>query len=102
LSHSLSAFCFSYFSDRVSQFCLAILDLDLPIYSSHVAGTTGRSYLVQLYWLRWGLTNSLPTVASNCDLPDLCLPSGWVAHGPHPTLLKVLIITDCWMLQPYF
>jgi hypothetical protein len=29
------------------------------------------------YWLQWGLLNFLPGLASNCDPPDLCLPSSW-------------------------
>jgi hypothetical protein len=28
-------------------------------------------------WLRWGLANVLPGLASNHDSPDLCLLSGW-------------------------
>jgi hypothetical protein len=33
-----SPFCFSYFSDRVSHFCLGGADLDPPIYTCQVAG----------------------------------------------------------------
>jgi hypothetical protein len=49
LDNLVALFCFSYFSDSVSHFCLASLDLDLPTYASCVAGITGENHHP---WLR--------------------------------------------------
>jgi hypothetical protein len=39
------------------------------------------SHLASL--LKWGLTNFLPGLASNCNPPDLHLPSSWIAVVSH-------------------
>jgi hypothetical protein len=54
----------------------AHLDLSPP-YTSCITGMTGVHNHVQLFngWDEVSLT-FLPTLASNCDPPDLCLPSG--------------------------
>jgi hypothetical protein len=52
------------------------LDHNPPIYVSWVAGMTG-AYHQPSYWLRWGLTNFLPSVVTNCNPPDIYL---WLAR----------------------
>jgi hypothetical protein len=42
-----------------------------PIYDFCVLGVT------QFYWLKWGLRDVLPQMASNYDPPDLHFPSSW-------------------------
>jgi hypothetical protein len=44
------------------------------LYAFCVAGMTGVHHHV-LVSLRWDLENFLPMLASNCEPPDLCLPS---------------------------
>jgi hypothetical protein len=40
--------------------------------------------IVLTYWLRWGLTNFLPRLALNHNLPHLCLSSSWdYRHDQH-------------------
>jgi hypothetical protein len=55
-----------------------------------------------LLWLfcRWGLTNSLPGLASNLDPPDLSLPSSWddIRDPPAPGLSFLF----CFSLVPEF
>jgi hypothetical protein len=51
---------------------------DSPIYASHIAGMTGTWHLAFFFffnWLKRGLKNFLPWLASNQDLPNLHLPS---------------------------
>jgi hypothetical protein len=74
LNHTTSPFCSGYFGDRVSLFFFAQARLNqfylrLPA----AAGLTGVP-LAHSCGLRWGLSNSLPGLASNCDPPDLSLP----------------------------
>jgi hypothetical protein len=77
-SSSQPFFCFSYFSGRVSCFCLRLVsDFDPPTYGLP-CGWDHRHMLPYLaYWLRKSLTNFLPRLAFNWDLTDLCLLSGW-------------------------
>jgi hypothetical protein len=42
--------------------------------------------------LRKGLSNSLPRLASNCDPPNLCLPSGWDYRCEPQTPSKLLFL----------
>jgi hypothetical protein len=48
------------------------LDYDPPVCTSHIVKVTGDH--AQLYWLRWGLTNFLPSLALNHSPPTLYLP----------------------------
>jgi hypothetical protein len=64
-------------------FAQAGLGHDPPNYASHEAGMTGVYHHTKLYWLRWGLTNFLPKLASNLNLPNYCLLSSWdYRHEP--------------------
>jgi hypothetical protein len=65
-------FCFNYILGRVSRFCPGLApDPDPPTYSLHVAGPQVHA-ITPIYWLRWGLVNFLPGLASNRDalLPE--------------------------------
>jgi hypothetical protein len=65
------------FSDRVLHFfAQGYLGHDPPTYSSHVAGTRCTPPQPS-YFLRWGLTNFLPELSSNCNPPDRHLLSSW-------------------------
>jgi hypothetical protein len=53
LSHTCSPFCFSYFTNWISNLCLGSLDCYPPIYPSNIAGmivcvTTPSSLLVEM------------------------------------------------------
>jgi hypothetical protein len=50
---------------------------DPPICTSLVAGITRHVPPHPAYWLRWGIGNFLPRLASNHHLPDLYLLSSW-------------------------
>jgi hypothetical protein len=73
----LSHFCFSYFSDRVSSYCLGL--------------TSDHNHSCVLpcpaYWLRWDVTNFLPGLELN---HHPVIPDFWVvgiiavSHQAHP------------------
>jgi hypothetical protein len=44
------------------------------------------------YWLRGGLTNSLPGLVLNCDLSDFCLASSWDYRHEPQHLTKNLVL----------
>jgi hypothetical protein len=54
--------------NRVVHWCPDQPGHDPPVYASHVAGMAGMYHYTQLYWLRWGLINFLPRLASKCNL----------------------------------
>jgi hypothetical protein len=74
-------FCFSYFSDKVSQFCPApASNCDPSTYASCIAGNTDVHHHIQLiFWDRVSL-------ALNHDPPDLYLLSRWNCR--HATALS--------------
>jgi hypothetical protein len=74
LSHALSWFCFSYFSDRVSLFAL---NSNPPIYASHVAWITGSNHPVPAYLWDGILAKFLPGLTLNFKPPNLHLLSSW-------------------------
>jgi hypothetical protein len=74
----------SYFSGRVSYFCLGLAsDCDPPTYNL-LCSWDRRCRIPHLACqLRWGgLVNFLPRLASNYDPPDIHLLSSWdYRHG---------------------
>jgi hypothetical protein len=63
------------FSGRVIPFfvwCLWLWTYGLP----HTCSSRCMP-LHPVYWLRWGLKNSMPGLALNWNPLDLCLPSNW-------------------------
>jgi hypothetical protein len=71
-----SLFCFGYFSNMVFAFMLR------PVWSwfSYLFPSWLKWQVcstMSSYWLRCGFTNFLLRLTLNCDLPNLCLPSGW-------------------------
>jgi hypothetical protein len=72
LSHTRSPFCFVYFSDKVTHFCLGLAsDFDPPPIASHMAGMTDVHHFAQLIcWdgislnFAWPQTVILPVSAS--------------------------------------
>jgi hypothetical protein len=87
LSCSPSTFCFVLFWDRASLLCWDQPRSYSPICTSRVAE-------VDWSWLRWGLTNSLPRLASNLILP---ISVSWVtasqAWATSPTFLSEFLFT---------
>jgi hypothetical protein len=74
----LVLFAFSYFANRVLHIFAPVgMDCDPCIFTSCIAGMAGAHHYVQLYCLRWSLTNFLPRLASTCVSPDICFPSSW-------------------------
>lgn len=66
--------CFSYFSVRVSWFCLVMAsDCNLPIYISLIAGVTSINCQNQLVWD--GFSTIFFHPSSKFDPHDLCIPS---------------------------
>jgi hypothetical protein len=61
--------------DRVSLFSQACLDLCLSIYTFCPYWGSRLCATMLIYWSRWSLAKFLPSLASNCDHPDLGLPS---------------------------
>jgi hypothetical protein len=74
LSHTPIPFFWSYFLNRVSCLCPAVLDIN-PICTSLEAGKTGLT--TKLSFITWGGEGSRdhfsPGLALNCDPPYLCL-----------------------------
>jgi hypothetical protein len=66
----LSLFCFTYFSERVSHFCLGLaLSYNPPAYASRVARMTGicHSHCAQLFDWDGSLIKFLPRLVLNHD-----------------------------------
>jgi hypothetical protein len=57
----------NFFAQTALELLSSPLALGSPVAGEH----TTRSNC----WLRWDLTNFLPELASNCNPPDLSLPS---------------------------
>jgi hypothetical protein len=69
-SHISSPFCSGYFGYRLSLFVQASLDYN-PTISCFTPLQKWQVHATMLScWLKWGLSNFLPELASNHDLPD--------------------------------
>jgi hypothetical protein len=80
LNHSASPLCFSYFQIR---FCIpppthgTDLNQGSSTYASCVLGWQVHSTMPSFFVEMGILLTFLPSLASNLDPPDLCLPSCW-------------------------
>jgi hypothetical protein len=70
LNHTPALFCFSYFSDRVFSFCSGLAtDHDPSTYSLPCSWDHKHMAPCPACWMRWGLANFLPWLASNHKSP---------------------------------
>jgi hypothetical protein len=76
LSHISSPFCIGYFWDEVLLYIQAGLDLDSPIYDSHIAGMTSTQHQAQQF-VQDGFSLTSPQAALNYDPSNFCLSVGY-------------------------
>jgi hypothetical protein len=70
MSHTTSPFGFTYFSNRVLHLCLGTCGPGSSyLYFPYSWEDGSMPPHLAFYWLRWGLTNFLPRLASNLDPP---------------------------------